>query len=127
MGMGSAFVTRSAGAVKAVIFLAGQSGDQADDMMATTKLQFRKHVVRNLRPNREHDGIAIVEDCLVVGCNAHIRIARSQAASDFFVTRRQKNRHRIICGGFEPGDNRGCERASAYEAEFHQMSCSAGS
>jgi len=44
-------------------------------VMATTKLQFRKNVMRNLRPNREHNRIAIVDNRLIVGCNAHIREA----------------------------------------------------
>jgi hypothetical protein len=36
-------------------------------MMATTKLKFWKHVMRNLRPNRKHNSTPVVETVWLSG------------------------------------------------------------
>jgi hypothetical protein len=58
-------------------------------MMVAPELQFGQQLMGNLRPDRQHDGVARIEDRLIVGGNARIRIAGSEIHGDLFVARRQ--------------------------------------
>ena len=117
--MGSAFRHMLRGSGQGFDVLEGQGGDQADEVMVAPKTQFRQHLMGYLRPDRQHDGIASIEDCLVVGRNTHIRIAGREARRDLFVAGRKHNGIRILRDGLKPGDNSRGKRACADEAEFH--------
>jgi hypothetical protein len=54
-------------------------------------VQLRQDLVRNLRPDSQDDGLAVIQDGLICLSDLDIRKLRSKASSDDFIPRREED------------------------------------